>query len=46
MLHAALATWSAWWDTVPPLFAFMLMLPFAVAALGLLGGALRQRLRR
>lgn len=43
MLDAALASWSAWWDTVPPSFAFLLALPFAVAAAGLLGAAARRR---
>jgi len=31
-------TWNdltSWWATVPPEFAFLLALPFAVAALGL-----------
>lgn len=26
---------AAWWATVPPEFAFLLAVPFAVAALGL-----------
>lgn len=43
MLDAALASWSAWWDTVTPGFAFLLALPFAVAAMGLLGDAVRRR---
>jgi hypothetical protein len=46
MLDAALASWSAWWDTVTPSFAFLLALPFAVAAAGLLGDAVRRRCRR
>jgi len=45
MLDDALASWSAWWDTVPPHFAFLLALPFAVAAAGLLGDAVRRRCR-
>lgn len=43
MLDAALASWSAWWDTVTPSFAFLLALPFMVAAVGLIGDALRRR---
>lgn len=46
MLDAALVSWSAWWDTVTPSFAFLLALPFAVAAAGLLGDAVRRRRRR
>lgn len=45
MSEAALVSWSAWWDSVPPDFAFLLALPFAVAALGLLGDAVRRRVR-
>jgi membrane protein required for beta-lactamase induction len=36
----------AWWATVPPDFAFLLMLPFAVAALGIGADAWRRRRRR
>jgi len=46
MLDAALASWSTWWDTVTPSFAFLLALPFALAAASLLGGAVRRRCRR
>ena len=46
MLDAALASWSVWWDTVPPSFAFLLALPFVVAAAGLLGDAVRRRCRK
>lgn len=46
MLDATLASWSAWWHTVTPRFAFLLVLPFIVAAAGLLGDALRRRFRR
>ena len=46
MFDAARASWSAWWDTVPPSFAFLLALPFGVAALGLIGDAARRRRRR
>ncbi|WP_158219869.1 hypothetical protein [Ideonella sp. A 288] len=45
MLDAALSSWSAWWDTVSPSVAFLLALPFAVAAAGLLGDAVRRRCR-
>ncbi len=34
---------TAWWDTVPPEFAFLLGLPFAIAALALFGNAVRRR---
>lgn len=43
MLDAALASWSAWWYTVTPSFAFLLALPFMVAAAGLIGDAVRRR---
>lgn len=43
MLDAALASWSAWWDTVTPSFAFLLALPFMVVAAALLGDAVRCR---
>ena len=43
MLNAALLSWSAWWHSVPPTFAFLLALPFAVATVGLLAHALRRR---
>ena len=43
MLNAALMSWSDWWHGVPPTFAFLLALPFAVAAVGLLAHALRRR---
>lgn len=46
MLDAALASCSTWWATVTPGFAFLLALPFAVVAAGLLGDAARRRLRR
>ena len=35
MMHTAWTDLAAWWATVPPEFAFLLGLPFAVAALGL-----------
>lgn len=44
MLDAALASWSAWWDTVTPSFALLLVLPFVVAVVALIGGAVRRRL--
>lgn len=37
MLAGFLLECAAWWRTVPPAFAFLLALPFAVAAVGLLG---------
>lgn len=46
MLHDAWVFWSAWWATVPASFAFLLALPFGVAALGLLGAAVRRRCGR
>jgi hypothetical protein len=42
MLAATLASWSAWWDTVPTSFAFLLSLPFAVAVAALLGDFARR----
>jgi hypothetical protein len=41
-----LALWSDlldWWHTVTPEFAFLLALPFLVAAAGFLGECLRRR---
>ena len=37
---------SAWWAGVSPEFAFLLALPFAVAAIGLAGDAWRRRRER
>ena len=36
MFDEALVSWSAWWDTVPTGYAFLLVLAFVVAAVGLL----------
>lgn len=46
MLDAAIASWSAWWETVTPSFAFLLALPFAVAVVALMGDAARRHCRR
>ncbi len=46
MFDAALTAWSTWWATVPPSFAFLLALPFAVAAAALLGDAIRRACSR
>lgn len=46
MLDAAFASWSDWWSGVPPTFAFLLALSFAVAAAGLLADAVRRCRRR
>lgn len=46
MLDVALASWSVWWDTVTPTFAFLLVLPLGVAAAGLLADAVRRRRAR
>lgn len=43
MFDEALAFLSAWWVTVPASFAFLLALPFAVAAAGLLAETVRRR---
>lgn len=43
MLASFLSDWSAWWQTVTPEFAFLLALPFAVAAAGLLAEFVRCR---
>ncbi|MFO1327052.1 MAG: hypothetical protein U1F56_06815 [Rubrivivax sp.] len=45
MIDSALASWAAWWDTVPPAFAFLLALPVLVAAAGLIGDSVRRRRR-
>lgn len=37
------AQWRAWWQTATPEFAFLLDLPFGVAALALLGEHVRRR---
>lgn len=37
--------WSEWWATVPPEFAFLLALPFVVAAIGLGADTIRGRKR-
>jgi hypothetical protein len=34
MLASFYVDWSAWWQTVTPEFAFLLALPFIVAAAG------------
>lgn len=44
MIDRFLSDLAAWWATVPPDFAFLLALPFVVAALGI--GADRWRTRR
>lgn len=46
MLESAWSDWTSWWATVPPEFAFLLALPFAVAALGLVAGCARRHLGR
>lgn len=38
--------WSAWWASVTPEFAFLLALPFGVAAVGLAGDAWRRHRAR
>ena len=43
MLATFWIDWTAWWDTVPPEFAFLLALPFAVAAVGLAADCVRGR---
>jgi hypothetical protein len=35
MSTTLLDEWTEWWSTVPPEFAFLLALPFVIAALGL-----------
>lgn len=45
MLNDAVVFLSTWWESVPASFAFLLMIPFAVAAIGLLGDAVRRRCR-
>lgn len=46
MLDATLASWSAWWDSVPAGFGFLLALPFVVATLALMTDALSRSRRR
>ena len=36
MLEAFILDCMAWWETVPPAFAFLMALPFLVAAVALL----------
>jgi len=43
MFDEVLVSWSAWWDTVPTGFAFLLALAFFVAAAGLLRDGGRHR---
>lgn len=38
--------WVAWWRTVTPEFAFLLALPFAVAAVGHAVDCIRRRRNR
>lgn len=40
MLKNLIVDLSEWWATVAPEFAFLLALPFAIAAAGLLGDAI------
>lgn len=35
MIDSTLTEWLTWWDTVSPEFAFLLALPYVVAAIGL-----------
>jgi len=44
MLDALWTDVATWWNTVTPEFAFLLALPFMVAAAGLLGACVRWRL--
>ena len=46
MLETWWQEWAAWWSTVPPEFAFLLALPFAIAALALLFDRWKNRRRR
>jgi hypothetical protein len=46
MLASLLSDLSAWWQTVPRDFAFLLALPFLVAAAGLIADLVRRRTRR
>jgi len=42
VLDALILDWIAWWTTVPREFAFLMALPFLVAALALLAEGLRR----
>ena len=46
MLEALWLDTLAWWPAVPPAFAFLQALPFAVAALGLVADCVRRRCGR
>lgn len=35
-------SWAAWWATLTPAFAFLLALPFVVAAVGLAADCVRR----
>jgi hypothetical protein len=46
MLASLLSDLSAWWQTVPRDFVFLLALPFLVAAAGLIAELVRRRIGR
>ena len=43
MEQAGVVQWTDWWASVPPYFAFLVGLPFAIAALAFLVDAIRRR---
>jgi hypothetical protein len=43
MFERWIAAWTAWWQTIPPEFAFLLGLPIVVAAAGLWADWRRRR---
>lgn len=43
MDQTGMVQWTDWWASVPPYFAFLLGLPFAIAALAFLADAIRRR---
>lgn len=43
MDQTGVVQWADWWASVPPYFAFLLGLPFAIAALAFLADAIRRR---
>lgn len=43
MLQRTFSAWLDWWDALPATWAFLLLLPFAVAAIGLAESWIRRR---
>jgi hypothetical protein len=43
MLQDWIEEWAAWWETVSPEFAFLLALPFVIAAASVIGECCRRK---